>query len=153
MFESYKFLTMQPKVLVSACSDDRFPFTGFLKHNLGLDEGYYFPIRVPGGLAPLAYREILPAHFEVAVSYLKIALKHRPAITTLVNFGHDNGCAFYEDFLPEFKNRVREDLPTVAEIVKDLFPQIKHVKLFHASVTTGDMVEFHPVSEAMLQTA
>lgn len=153
MFSSYKLLTMSPKVLVGCCSDDNYPFAKFLENELGLQEGYYFPLRIPGGLAPLAYQEELPAHFEVVKSYMEVALESRPSINRLIVMSHEL-CAFYRKFLPESMGNEMKDLPRIAEIATQLFPhRFSQVTVFHALPTKNSEVEFKKLTVGCLQMA
>jgi hypothetical protein len=144
---------MPAKALVGACSDDTYPFEKFLAEDRGLHEGYRFPLRNPGGLAPLVHRDRLPILYEAAKIYLGVALKHRPWIDKVVVIGHQN-CAMYADFLPDLYGNEILDLPGIAAAVVELFSQIKRVELFYSvpNETTGK-VNFQKIPADNLQPA
>lgn len=138
---THRLLTEPAKVLVGVCSDDFYPFDEFL-HSLGLQEGDYFPIEVPGGLAPLAHKEILPVFFNAIKGYMSVAMEHRP-IDTLIVFAHVR-CGFYADFLPDLFGKEEEDLPTIVEVSHSLFPKrFNQVQIYHA-IPDGGIVRFNP---------
>lgn len=153
VFKTYRLSANSPKALVGTCVDNKFPFEDFLGCNLGLPEGHRILLKTPGGLAPLIYREIIPAWFEVAKGSMGLLLRRNPGIATLILIGHSDGCAFYDEFLPDFRDRVREDLPLIGNIAMEIFAQIRRVELYYASSRPDDTVEFEPVLEAVLQTA
>lgn len=150
--DSFKFLADPPAVLVVACSDDRYPIVGFLSQRLHLEEGQYFPLRIPGGFAPLAHETEVPHHFQTAKEYLELVMRHRPTITDLIVFGHSR-CAFYGDFLPGLFGKEEDDMGPITTKAKILLPQIQRIQLWFAMPNQQEkLVDFHEFSHR-LQTA
>jgi hypothetical protein len=68
-----------PKALVIHCIDPRFQkaFDEFIHEQLGLDEGEYIPLLVPGGIAGVGKRisEFLPKNNKVLREQIQLALE------------------------------------------------------------------------------
>jgi carbonic anhydrase len=141
----YELLSMPPKALLIACSDDRFPFISHAEIDLGLSEGYYFPIRIAGGPIPMAYPAERPDDYDFLVRQVRFILKHRPTISEVIALCHAE-CGYVGEFLPQFTENGREDLQVIAKEIRSLFPQIKHVKLFYAHLE-GGKIDFQRVAE------
>lgn len=152
----YRLLTMPPKALLLACSDNKFPFGEHSDKDLGLPEGYCFPIRVPGGPIPLVYKDEVPDyHYKSLLAHIRFALDKRPTITEIVVICHED-CGFVKEFLPDYLHKGKEDLQRIAAELRRLFPHIKTIKLFYAAiikVNEGHKVDFQRVQEEVLQAA
>ena len=133
----FKALTMNPEVLFAACGDERLPILSFLEQALHLPEGYYFPIRIAGGLSPLAHEEIVPHDFRSLLRHLNV-LTHKPTITSAIILEHAD-CTWRKAHLPaHVVNEGAKDLFVIADVLKENFPQLTSIQLWYADLIGGE---------------
>lgn len=138
----FKALLSPPKVLFVACSDDRLPVLSFLEEDLRLPEGFYFPIRVGGGLSPLAHEKEVPDIFEQRLEDVRI-IEHKPTIVTAIVLEHDD-CTWRKEHITEFADNGIEDLDKIAEVLGQNLPQLTQIQLWYADLI-GDEFDFTKV--------
>ena len=133
----FKALTMDPEVLFAACGDERLPILSFQKNALHLLEGYYFPIRIAGGLSPLAHEEIVPQDFASVIRHLRV-LEHKPTITSAIVLEHAD-CTWRKAHLPKhLVSQGAKDLFVIADVLRENFPQLISFQLWYADLIDGE---------------
>ncbi len=130
-------LTQEPKVLLGGCSDDRLPFLAFVEQELMLPEGFYFPLRLAGGLSPLAHKNEVPDDFKSTLKAVKFPMDHRPSITTGIILEHAF-CGYRQECLPsDLVHNGIEDLDIIADVLFGNFPQFTQIQLWFADLING----------------
>jgi hypothetical protein len=141
-------------VLVVACSNSGYlaATREFLEHHLGLAEGGYHLLAVPGGPQLLVLSEHLPKFAWVGHRWLRFA-SEKMGVTRVVLVAHE-GCLWYEDerFVPALLHRLahggtaaehqRADLRRGAEGLRGLGVPLAVEAWYIASAADGRL-EFH----------
>ena len=67
-----------PKALIIHCSDPRFQraFREFKSKELGLEEGQYIPLIVPGSVASMCLGTFLPKNLKIMREQIELLLEH-----------------------------------------------------------------------------
>lgn len=154
------FTQRESAVLVIACSAyDFLPYTReFLEQHLGLAEGTYDLLAVPGGPQFLLLTEYLPKFAWVGHKWVKF-LTERHRLRRVIAIAHED-CAWYSDdrFIPAFlqkfgvgakslKERQRADL---REIVKTLRSLGLVAEAYYAEKGADGLVHFQQEASARL---
>jgi hypothetical protein len=84
-----------PKALVIHCGDPKFQkaFREFKTQQLGLEEGQYIPLIVPGSIASLCVGTFLPKNLKIMKEQIELLLKHYPSERVIL-INHE-GCRSY----------------------------------------------------------
>jgi hypothetical protein len=84
-----------PKALIIHCGDPKFQkaFREFKSRELGLEEGQYIPLIVPGSVASLCVGTFLPKNLKIMREQIELLLKHYP--TGRVILINHEGCRSY----------------------------------------------------------
>jgi len=142
-------LLTPPKVLFVACSDDRLPILGFLEEELRLPEGFYFPLRLAGGLSPLAHEKELPDDFQSVLKQTRI-IEHKPTITSAIILEHAD-CTYRKTHIPQFAHNGIEDLLVIADVLSQNLPQLTQIQLWYANLIVHDF-DFQKIKVITPQT-
>ena len=141
-------------VLVVACSKGAYlaATREFLERHLGLPEGGYHLLAVPGGPQFLVLSEHLPKFAWAGHRWLRFA-SERMGVTRVVLVAHE-GCLWYEDerFVPALLHRLahggtaaehqRADLRRAAESLRALGVPFA-LEAYYIARTTEGRLEFH----------
>ncbi len=147
------FVEKESVVLVIACNSNVFlPYTReFLEQHLGLSEGSYDLLAVPGGPQFLLLTEYLPKFAWVGHKWVKF-LVERHRLKRVIVFSHED-CAWYSEerlvpaFLQKFgvgkslKERQREDLREIVGALRNLSLPIA-VEAYYAEKGADGFVQF-----------
>lgn len=147
------FVEKESTVLVIACTSNVFlPYTReFLEKHLGLSEGSYDLLAVPGGGQFLLLTEYLPKFAWVGHRWVKF-LVERHRLRRVIVMAHQD-CAWYSEerlvpaFLQKFgvgkslKERQREDLREIAHALRQLSLPIT-VEAYYAEKSADGFVQF-----------
>jgi len=148
------FVEKISSVLVITCSSNAFmPYVSeFLEKQLGLPQGSYDWLAVPGGPQFLLLTEYLPKFAWVGQKWLKFLIE-RHRLNRLIVISHED-CAWYKEerLLPAFfqkygvldkslKDRQKEDLRAVSAIVRDLVTPIA-IEAYYAEKGSDGFVHF-----------
>jgi hypothetical protein len=113
-----------PKALVIHCSDPRFQkaFKDFIHNNLGLAEGEYIPIIVPGSIASLgsSISILLPKRQKVLLDNIKLMFERNQGTTIrLILFNHED-CRSYAEIFGKLKKYIAKLPDAIEREVSDL---------------------------------
>lgn len=113
-----KLASGQPKALVIHCSDPRFQeaFKNFIHGNLGLAEGEYIPIVIPGSVSVIGSNisMLLPKNYKALMDQIQLMLEHnKKAPLRLILMNHED-CKGYA-FILEKLRKLSSKLPDVIE--------------------------------------
>ncbi|MCS6936926.1 MAG: hypothetical protein NZ610_05750 [Candidatus Bipolaricaulota bacterium] len=147
------FAERESAVLVIACTSNAFlPYTReFLERHLGLPEGSYDLLAVPGGGQFLLLTEYLPKFAWVGHRWIKF-LVERHRLRRVIVIAHQD-CAWYseERFIPPFlqrlgvgrslKDRQREDLREIVQALRQLSLPIA-IEAYYAEKSADGFVRF-----------
>jgi hypothetical protein len=84
-----------PEALVIHCSDPRYQkaFREFTTRELGLEDGHYIPLIVPGSVASLCVGTFLPKNLKIMKEQIELLLQHS-STERIVLINHE-GCRAY----------------------------------------------------------
>lgn len=147
------FAERESAVLVIACNSNVFlPYTReFLEKHLGLSEGSYDLLAVPGGAQFLLLTEYLPKFAWVGHRWVKF-LVERHRLRKIIVIAHQD-CAWYseERLVPQFlqkfgvgrsfQERQREDLREIVQALRHLSLPIT-VEAYYAEKSADGFVQF-----------
>ncbi len=148
------FTEQQSSVLVITCTSNVFvPYVReFLEKHLGLPEGTYDWLAVPGGPQFLLLTEYLPKFAWVGQKWLKFLIE-RHRLKRVIVISHED-CAWYneERLLPAFlqkyggldkslKERQKDDLREVTGILRNLLAPIA-IEAYYAAKGSDGFIYF-----------
>jgi len=86
-----------PEVLAIFCGDPRIqsPVNEFLHQTLGLTDGMYVPVTIPGGVASFTEASALPKEFKYVKEAVDFYIARFPSIQRIVLINHED-CAKYQ---------------------------------------------------------
>ena len=138
-----------PKALVIHCGDPKFQkaFREFKSKQLGLEEGQYIPLIVPGSVASLCVGTFLPKNLKIMREQIELLLKHYPSERVIL-INHE-GCRSYGAIAAKLQHVLLGDLGAKQvedlKFAADLIRQIVHlygaqtkVELYMARVRKED---------------
>ena len=149
----------KPKALVIHCSDSRFQkaFRDFIQNNLGLNDGEFVPIIVPGSIAPLGgdISILLPKKQKALLDNIKLIFeKNQGEPIRLILINHED-CKGYEKIsakirkylakLPDALEREVNDLALAAKVIHIAANHFKvkcRPELYFARIGEGNEVVF-----------
>ncbi len=152
-----------PKALVIHCIDPRFQkaFDEFIHEKLGLDEGEYIPLLVPGGIASvgMGISEFLPKNHKVLREQIQLALEVYQAQEPRVILINHEDCRAYASLmkkLPSFAihgmtmlTRQMDDLKVASTLIEQITEKTGRratFELYMARIgNTGEIV-FEPIA-------
>ena len=93
----YLLTDARPIAIVVYCNDPRFqkPIREFIGHDLGLQEGDYVPLVVPGSIASLTEPLRLPKEFKFMKERLEFMLDRFNTVKRIVLINHED-CRHYQ---------------------------------------------------------
>ncbi len=147
------FEEVDSSALVIACSGHAWlPYVREFLAKLGLPEGRYDLLAVPGGPQFLLLTEYLPKFAWVGQRWVKF-LSARHQLKRIIAISHED-CAWYSDerLIPAFlqkygrlerslKEQQQEDLRAIAEALHSLLPAMA-IEAYYASKGTDGHVQF-----------
>jgi hypothetical protein len=112
-----KLTTTAPKALVIHCGDPRFQkaFADFLDRKLGLPQGSYIPLVIPGSIGGMTVAS-LPKNAKVLGEQIGLYLAHFPNLPVIV-INHED-CKGYAAIMEKLQAVIR--IPVDAKQVADL---------------------------------
>jgi len=138
-----------PKALIIHCGDPRFQkaFSEFKQQQLGLEEGQYIPLIVPGSVASLCVGTFLPKNLKIMREQIELLLKHYPSERVIL-INHE-GCRAYGALVEKLQHVIsadigtkqKEDLEFAASIVRQIAQRYgfhPKVELYMARVCQED---------------
>ncbi|HLK68015.1 MAG TPA: hypothetical protein VKU19_31495 [Bryobacteraceae bacterium] len=98
-----------PEALVIHCGDPRFQsaFREFKSRELGILEGQYIPLIVPGSVASLCAGTFLPKNLKIMREQIQLLLKHYP-VERVILINHE-GCRSYGAMLAKLQHVLGKD--------------------------------------------
>ena len=107
-----------PKALIIHCGDPKFQkaFREFKRDTLGLEEGQYIPLIVPGSIASLCVGTFLPKNLKIMREQIELLLKHYPS-ERIILINHE-GCRSYGAMVAKLQHVLSTDI--VAKQLDDL---------------------------------
>lgn len=113
-----------PKALVIHCIDPRFQkaFDEFIHEQLGLDEGEYIPLLVPGGVASVGkgISEFLPKNHKVLREQIQLALEVYQAQEPHVILINHEDCRAYSNLMKKLPSFAIRGITMLTRQVDDL---------------------------------
>jgi hypothetical protein len=99
-----------PKALIIHCGDPRFQkaFREFKSEKLGLEEGQYIPLIVPGSVASLCVGTFLPKNLKIMREQIELLLKHY-ATERIILINHE-GCRSYGAMVAKLQHVLTSDV-------------------------------------------
>jgi hypothetical protein len=147
---TYPLSDPRPRAIAVYCSDPRFqkPIAEFIRTDLGLGDGEYIPLVVPGGVASLSEPLKLPKEFKFMKERLEFFLENFETARRIILINHED-CRHYQHFgslvgklflhrVQSMGERQRNDLKAVARMVLGYaFPGLE-VEVYYAAFSPGD---------------
>jgi hypothetical protein len=99
-----------PKALIIHCGDPKFQraFREFKREQLGLEEGQYIPLIVPGSIASLCVGTFLPKNLKIMREQIELLLKHYPSERVIL-INHE-GCRSYGAMIAKLQHVLPSDV-------------------------------------------
>lgn len=117
-----------PQALIIHCGDPKFQkaFREFKSRQLGLEEGQYIPLIVPGSVASLCVGTFLPKNLKIMREQIELLLKHYPSERVIL-INHE-GCRSYGAIAAKLEHvltgnvlaRQVDDLKFAAGIIREI---------------------------------
>jgi len=135
--------TAAPEVLAIFCGDPRIqrPVNEFLHQTLGLTDGAYVPLTVPGGVASFTEASALPKEFKYVKDAVELYLTLFPSIGRIILINHED-CGKYkalrEKIGPFFRlaenltQRHVDDLAVVEKVLQAMLPRRVSFERYYA---------------------
>jgi hypothetical protein len=138
-----------PKALIIHCGDPKFQkaFREFKSRELGLEEGQYIPLIVPGSVASLCVGTFLPKNLKIMREQIELLLKHYPSERVIL-INHE-GCRSYGAIAAKLQHVIStnigvkqvDDLKFAAAMIREIvrhFGGRTEVEMYMARVRKED---------------
>jgi len=132
-----------PQVLIIFCGDPRIqtPVNEFIHQSLGLQDGMYIPLTIPGGIASLTEASALPKEFKYVKEAVEFYVARFPSIERIVLINHED-CAKYQALQakigPFFRraenmaHRQADDLAIIEKVLRAFLPRPMSFERYYA---------------------
>jgi hypothetical protein len=148
-----------PTALIVHCGDPRFQkaFREFKSQQLGLQEGEYIPLIVPGSIASLCVGTFLPKNLKIMKEQIELLLKHYPSERVIL-INHE-GCRSYGAIITKLQHVLNtsigdkqvDDLRFAAGLIRQIaqhYGAHTQVEIYMARVRKEDgEIVFERISE------
>ena len=138
-----------PRALIIHCGDPKFQaaFREFKSQQLGLQEGEYIPLIVPGSVASLCVGTFLPKNLKIMKEQIELLLKHYPSERVIL-INHE-GCRSYAAMAAKLEHvltgelgaRQIDDLKFAGRVIREIahhYGAHTKVELYMARVRKED---------------